>query len=504
MAQSAEDLMHVPPPAAGLPHTGTLAIHRRTFTRADFQNFAALSGDHNPLHADDSYASAAGYGAVVVPLHLSAAPLSALVGMALPGRRALYMGHSLAALRPVLFDRPITYSARVAAASEAAGALDLRVLAIQDGEVAFDARVQVRCRDEPAAAIDPQRWPAKPWPLVDPPVTPTVVVTGASGVIAGTTALRLAERGHSLLLQTRAPGPGLATLVDRAHRLGVGVTVVEADIGTPAGLDAFVDALSRLDGPPRLFHCAAAPLEAAFAHQVAVSFPPLQAAWDRLRTQALVHQDGRFLFLGSSAQIEHPAGMEAYTAAKQAASGLLDGIGRRYGDFGVVAGTLAPGRVDTAYSRLLPPGPTPPLQPEEVARVAADWISAALPPTPGLQVLYPGGGPQPVAPSSARAAPSEGGTDRGLPDKRQAPVPASPGLSPIAQAIAEHLGLPSGSDHTRAALGVTAGWDSFRQIQLVLAMEEQFGVRLSSADVESAKTLTGLAQAIQRAMAGRP
>ncbi len=477
------------------PPVGALAVHRRTFTRADFEGFAALSGDRNPLHGDGDYAAAAGFGAPVVPLHLAAAPLSALVGMALPGRAALYTGHRIAALRPVLFDRPVTYSAKVTGASEAAGALELRVLALQDGAVAVDARLQVRCRAEPAGAADDHRWPQRPWSLADPPAAPAVVITGASGAIAGTTALRLAERGHPLLVQTRARGDGVAALEDRARRLGITVTVVEADLATPEGLDRFGAVLDRLDGPPRLFHAAAAPFDAGFADQAAVAFPPLQMAWERLGLGALIHQDGRFLFLGSSAQVEHPAGLEPYTAAKQAASGFLEGMARRWGDFGIAAGTLAPGRVDTPYSKALPPGGSALLQPEDVAEAAADWLSAAAPPASGVHLLYPGAGPQRVA-AAARSARDQTMTEPPV------EMPAPAGGSPVAQAIAEHLALPADADPASAGLGVTPGWDSFRQIQLVLAMEERFGVRLSSAAVENAKTLPGLAEAIERAMAG--
>ena len=54
--------------------------------------FAALSGDFNPLHTDRAYAQAMGYSDSVVFGMLSSAFYSRLVGMYLPGQFALLQG----------------------------------------------------------------------------------------------------------------------------------------------------------------------------------------------------------------------------------------------------------------------------------------------------------------------------------------------------------------------------------------------------------------------------
>src|SRR5512135_3764624 len=45
--------------------TGAVAIARRTFTQADFDRFAALSGDDNPIHVDPEFAARTRFGRTV-------------------------------------------------------------------------------------------------------------------------------------------------------------------------------------------------------------------------------------------------------------------------------------------------------------------------------------------------------------------------------------------------------------------------------------------------------
>jgi acyl dehydratase len=47
------------------PAIGARASWTRTFTAAEVEAFATISGDRNPLHFDEAYASATGAGGVV-------------------------------------------------------------------------------------------------------------------------------------------------------------------------------------------------------------------------------------------------------------------------------------------------------------------------------------------------------------------------------------------------------------------------------------------------------
>ena len=64
-------------------------------TEEDISSFAELSGDHNPLHVDDSYAAHTPFGKKVAHGMLLGAFVSQLIGMKLPGHHALLMKQSL-------------------------------------------------------------------------------------------------------------------------------------------------------------------------------------------------------------------------------------------------------------------------------------------------------------------------------------------------------------------------------------------------------------------------
>lgn len=74
---------------------------RRVITDADIEAFGRLSGDHNPIHNDDEYASGTRFGGRIAHGMLSAAFISTVIGMQLPGKGAVYLGQTLRFLAPV-------------------------------------------------------------------------------------------------------------------------------------------------------------------------------------------------------------------------------------------------------------------------------------------------------------------------------------------------------------------------------------------------------------------
>ncbi len=62
-----------------------------TITEESMTQFRRLTGDENPLHTDDAYASSTPFGRRVVYGQLLNSFFSRLIGHDLPGRRALYL-----------------------------------------------------------------------------------------------------------------------------------------------------------------------------------------------------------------------------------------------------------------------------------------------------------------------------------------------------------------------------------------------------------------------------
>ena len=64
---------------------GKFSERMHTVEEADIEAFAAVSGDRNPVHLDEVYASATQFKGRIAHGMLSAAYISAVLGMDLPG-----------------------------------------------------------------------------------------------------------------------------------------------------------------------------------------------------------------------------------------------------------------------------------------------------------------------------------------------------------------------------------------------------------------------------------
>ena len=109
--------------------------------------FAALTGDYNPLHMDAAYATTTEFGARIVHGMLVAAFFSTLVGMYLPGRRALFLAQQVQFAKPVSIGARITFRGRVRRKTDGLRMLDVDTSAINEaGEEVVRGRAQVKVR----------------------------------------------------------------------------------------------------------------------------------------------------------------------------------------------------------------------------------------------------------------------------------------------------------------------------------------------------------------------
>src|SRR5262245_23100158 len=99
---------------------------QRTFTARDSDDFARLSGDFSPLHVDAEYARSTEFEDRVVHGILLASLFSQLVGMRLPGKHALYLGHDLSFRRPVRVGEPVKATAKVVSKNAATRTITLQ------------------------------------------------------------------------------------------------------------------------------------------------------------------------------------------------------------------------------------------------------------------------------------------------------------------------------------------------------------------------------------------
>jgi len=92
---------------------GMSASYSQTLTDADVKQFAAVSGDHNPVHLDENYAENSRYKKRIAHGLLSASFFSALFGTKLPGKGCVYVGQNLNFKRPVYLGDTVTATVTV-------------------------------------------------------------------------------------------------------------------------------------------------------------------------------------------------------------------------------------------------------------------------------------------------------------------------------------------------------------------------------------------------------
>lgn len=87
---------------------GQSAIFSKTVTEADIAAFAGVSGDFNPVHVNEEFASQTMFKGRIAHGMLSAAFISTVFGMKLPGPGCIYVSQLLKFKAPVKIGDTVT------------------------------------------------------------------------------------------------------------------------------------------------------------------------------------------------------------------------------------------------------------------------------------------------------------------------------------------------------------------------------------------------------------
>lgn len=80
---------------------GMSVSYERVVTVADIEAFAAVSGDHNPIHLDDGYAKTTRFKGRIAHGMLGASFISTAIASKLPGPGSIYLAQTLSFKAPV-------------------------------------------------------------------------------------------------------------------------------------------------------------------------------------------------------------------------------------------------------------------------------------------------------------------------------------------------------------------------------------------------------------------
>jgi len=115
------------------PEVGDVATRSITLTTEHVEAFARISGDRNPLHFDEVFASRTKFGRLVVQGGLTTGLLHALVAMDMPGPGTVFLSQNWKFTAPVFIDDTITATARVLSVHESKPVTQLAIEVTRDG-----------------------------------------------------------------------------------------------------------------------------------------------------------------------------------------------------------------------------------------------------------------------------------------------------------------------------------------------------------------------------------
>lgn len=113
----------------------------RTFTQADFDAFARLSGDHNPIHVDPAFAARTRFGKTVAHGALLCAVLRGLVEELVPGGHQITQSTLYPAPSPV--DVPLRFEAETVIVDGDLKTIRLQVTRLSDMEITCSGQTEV-------------------------------------------------------------------------------------------------------------------------------------------------------------------------------------------------------------------------------------------------------------------------------------------------------------------------------------------------------------------------
>lgn len=330
-----------------------------TFSEADVWRFAEVSGDYSPLHVDAGYAAGTEFGRCVVHGLLLASLFSQVVGMRIPGRRALYLGQDLTFRRPVLVGEPFRVNAKVTAKTLATRGIVLSTeIRTLDGKVAVSGAAKVKIRDSRRAEAEA----LPPAAQLKAEGAKVAVISGGTGGIGAAIAGALASRGVAVALLYHSNQARAGRVVSELARDGAAALAIQADVGDPAQVEAAFGQIVRELGAPTLLVNAATPpigqrpvldldradFQRHLDLQVHAAMALARAAHPHMKSAG----GGSIVNIASQVTADAPPPrMADYVTAKYALVGLSKALAVEWADDNIRVNMVSPGLVQTELTQ---------------------------------------------------------------------------------------------------------------------------------------------------------
>ena len=129
---------------------GQSAEFTKTVSEADLVSFAEVTGDVNPVHLDEEYASSTMFKGRIAHGILSAGFISAVVGVKLPGPGSIYVSQNLKFKAPVRIGDTVTARATVTQINMERRRVTLETICLVEDKIVVEGEAVMMVGNRPA------------------------------------------------------------------------------------------------------------------------------------------------------------------------------------------------------------------------------------------------------------------------------------------------------------------------------------------------------------------
>lgn len=115
----------------------------KTVTEADINAFAEVSGDKNPVHLDEDYASKTMFKGRIAHGMLCAGFISTVFGMKMPGPGCIYVGQNLRFKAPVRIGDEVTAQVTIESMNEEKKFVEFKTQCLVGDKVVVDGNATI-------------------------------------------------------------------------------------------------------------------------------------------------------------------------------------------------------------------------------------------------------------------------------------------------------------------------------------------------------------------------
>ena len=320
-----------------------------TITAKDVDSFVNLTGDNNPLHVDEDYASRTIYNTPVVHGMLAASFISTIIGTKLPGPGSLWYEQQIRFVAPVRIGTKIRVWAKVRHKSNSQRILVLETVVFDENErrvIEGEAKIKMLQEEKIAGGTVSEKQ------------TGAIIVSGAGRGIGASIARGLAAEGYPVVVNYFKSAGQAEMLVEEITKNGGRAIACRADVSNDREVKKMVDqTLSSFDNIYGIVNNASGPIEMKdFA----------ELAWDDVQSHIDIQLKGSFnvtqsvlpCFLSQGfgvivniasivADNIPPAKWLPYNIAKSALVTFSKTLAAEYGPQGIRSNCVSPGMTQT-------------------------------------------------------------------------------------------------------------------------------------------------------------